>query len=181
MCLRRRTQRHAVISTLQRCMKHAHSSTHAVCLLLFTRKWGAWPWTACWLALTKEQTNWLSVAIVMGLYLPGELYLLPSSLNVSQIQLSPHTICCKHTPCVHVVYVCELWICVRYSHILILYLSRLNRTHRFANYKQNLKPPPHFQLCCCCSMQLCHLKREKETSAILAQQAVDDWSCDLGI
>lgn len=32
-----------------------------------------------------------------------------------------------------------LWLCVRYS-ILIRYLSRLNRTHRFANYKQNLKP-----------------------------------------
>lgn len=42
---------------LQRCMKHAHiithSSTHAVCLLLFTRKWGARPGTACRLAPDK--------------------------------------------------------------------------------------------------------------------------------
>lgn len=44
--------------------------------------------------LTKEQRNLLSVAIVMGLNLPGQLYLFPLSPNVSQIQLSPHAICC---------------------------------------------------------------------------------------
>lgn len=56
VCLRRHTQRHGVRSTLQRCMKHAHiithSSTHAVCLLFFTRKWGAWP-TTFWLTPDK--------------------------------------------------------------------------------------------------------------------------------
>lgn len=38
VCLRRHTQRHGMMSTLQRCMKHAHGSTHAVCLLLFSQK-----------------------------------------------------------------------------------------------------------------------------------------------
>lgn len=36
VCLRRHTQRHGVMSSLQCiCMKHAHSGTHAVCLLFF--------------------------------------------------------------------------------------------------------------------------------------------------
>lgn len=108
VCLRKRTQRHGVISTLQRCMKHAHiitqRSTHAICLLLFTTRWRARPGTACWLALAEEQQRKFHFLLILVMNLPGWLRLFPK-LNYHFPRFVATTLCCvRHAPsaCSHV-------------------------------------------------------------------------------
>ena len=165
-------------------MKHAHiithSSTHAVCLLLFLpeneEQGPALPADSPW---QKEQRNLLSAAIVMGLYLPGRLYLLLSSLSASQIQLSP--VCCYSSTLPLLRACVSVALCVRYSHILIFISQDRTHIHKLqAEPKTSnsfISSSVFAAIACSCAI----LSRRKKTSAILAQQAVDDWSCDLGI
>lgn len=164
-------------------MKHAHiithSSTHAVCLLLFYQKMRS---TALRCLLTRPDKRSRGIYCLLPLwwdcisqdscissYLPSMLPKFNYHLFVATVA---HSLCC--------VRVCW-WPCVR-SHTFEFFISR-DRTH-IHKWQAQPKTSNSFisssvsvAIACSCAI----LRRRKKTSAILAEQAVDDWSCDLGI
>lgn len=161
VCLRRHTQRHGVRSTLQRCMKHAHiithSSTHAVCLLFFTRKWGAWPSTTFWLTPDKVAEEFSVCCHCYGTVSYG--------IAVSPPKFNYHLrLLVANTPPI-VLFMLSMCVCVsiRPEYVILIsnFFLSLKAVHTNShNYRP--KTP------CWYRMRLCHLKREKGNAAILA-------------
>lgn len=147
VCLRRHTQRHGVISMLQRCMKHAHIITHSgtcnVCLLLFYQKMRGMALYRCRLTLTEQQRNLLCAAVVMRLHLPGELCIFPHlplmfpQFNYHLMLFVVSTLCLL---CACGVFVCvTVCVCVHCgSHFLIV--SSLERKQDTQIHKLQAEP-----------------------------------------